>query len=371
MFLLPFFFFSCNNLQDEIIQEETSLDDLDIINNLGFDNSSAVDMGEYFIIEGDIKLMKEELPKYQQTSTRQAYSNFIVRRSYISDIKIQISSDLNNTSDWRNAILAVMQSYNEIGSGINMHEVSSNPDITISYGPINAWGQGEFPTADNKPGRTIKISNSNPNANNLSLQQKIFLIAHEIGHNLGFRHTDYLTAYPPYKAEGTGEYGAHHIPDTPTGAANNQDPNSVFNSGNFYGRVIPWNGFSNFDIMALRWLYPAPLPSPPIYNIDIEMILDSNAPRDYDCDITLSRTEPANAPSSWNTSHILHTNRPLNHRIQLRDGNYALTVSLIPEMNPGLFYIRGDGKLTIRVDRNGNVYYIAFQWGNDIQYLII
>lgn len=53
-------------------------------------------------------------------------------------------------------------------------------------------------------------------------------------------------------------YGANHISGTPTGTVSSQDPNSVFNSGYYYGgEVIPWAGFSNYDKHAIRYLYPA------------------------------------------------------------------------------------------------------------------
>ncbi|MCD9015613.1 carbohydrate-binding protein [Fulvivirgaceae bacterium QH1ED-6-2] len=67
----------------------------------------------------------------------------------------------------------------------------------------------------------------------MAANQKLFAMAHEMGHNIGFWHTDQTT--------GT------IVPGTPA-----TDPNSVMNSF-----VLPWNGFTNYDLVAVRYMYPA------------------------------------------------------------------------------------------------------------------
>lgn len=223
-------------------------------------------MGEYYLVEGDISIPKENMDGYkkmisadQSPVTRQAYANSIISRDNVSDIKVKIDPVLANNYDWKEAILSAMDYYNQIEeSAICMYEVLDNPDITILYGNIDAWASGEFPSGNGKPGRIIQISSiSNP----LSLKQKTYLIVHEMGHNLGFRHTDYLTAYPQYgyKAEGYTIYGANHIAGTPTGTVSSKDSHSVFNSSLFYGGdVVSWSSFSYYDLIAIRTLFPVP-----------------------------------------------------------------------------------------------------------------
>ena len=232
--------------------------DFDIIHQLGFDVSTIVDMGDYFLVEEDISIPKENMEGYKELllkddsiGTRQARTNRIIS-SYFHESGIKIDASLNNNPSWRAAILEVMQHYNNLASQIYMYEVTSNPDITLSFASVSgAWAVGEFPTADGKPGQKIRISN---NANNLSLAQKVFLVAHEMGHNIGLRHTDYLVR------ESVNPEGAIHIPGTPTGSNYDSDPNSVFNSGSYNnGVVIPWNGFSNYDKIAIRYIYPLKL----------------------------------------------------------------------------------------------------------------
>jgi hypothetical protein len=64
---------------------------------------------------------------------------------------------------------------------------------------------------------------------------------HELGHNLGLRHTD-------GQGEGSAGVGLVHIPGTPT-----SDPNSFMRSRSC---GVSWTGFSNGDLIALNHLWP-------------------------------------------------------------------------------------------------------------------
>jgi hypothetical protein len=68
--------------------------------------------------------------------------------------------------------------------------------------------------------------------NSLDAGRKLFAMAHEMGHNFGLLHTN--------QTDGA------LIPGTPT-----TDANSVMNSF-----VLPWNGFTYYDQVAVQVLYP-------------------------------------------------------------------------------------------------------------------
>ena len=77
-------------------------------------------------------------------------------------------------------------------------------------------------------------------------------MAHEIGHAIGFRHTDYMNR--SYSCggspvnEGSAGVGAIHVPGTPTGP----DPNSWMLSCIGSGQNRPFNAN---DRTALNYLY--------------------------------------------------------------------------------------------------------------------
>lgn len=88
---------------------------------------------------------------------------------------------------------------------------------------------------------------TNPNANYLAT-----ILAHELGHCIGFRHTDYMNrAYSCGGSptnEGASTVGAVHIPGTPTTA----DPNSWMLACIGSGQNRPFNAN---DKTALNYLY--------------------------------------------------------------------------------------------------------------------
>lgn len=90
------------------------------------------------------------------------------------------------------------------------------------------------------------------------------VIEHELGHCIGFRHTDFFDRSISCGTggnEGTTDVGAIHIPGTPSGAVvNGSVMNSCFNGGS----TGQW---TNDDVTALLALYEAkgapPPPAPP------------------------------------------------------------------------------------------------------------
>jgi hypothetical protein len=88
--------------------------------------------------------------------------------------------------------------------------------------------QAYYPDYYGNAGKQITI---NTYYNYLSSSYKVFAMTHEMGHNIGFTHTD-------------GTYG-NLIAGTPE-----TDPNSVMNSF-----VLPWNGFTPYDVTAVTTVY--------------------------------------------------------------------------------------------------------------------
>ena len=84
-------------------------------------------------------------------------------------------------------------------------------------------GSAGFPTASGDPYNQIKMSGILQSTYGLGTNGIATIIAHEIGHCIGFRHTDYfdrsISCGGSTSNEGQAGVGAIHIPGTPTGAS--------------------------------------------------------------------------------------------------------------------------------------------------------
>lgn len=113
-------------------------------------------------------------------------------------------------------------------------------------------GSAGFPTASGDPYDEIKMSGILESHYGLSTEGIATIIAHEMGHCIGFRHTDYFNRSISCGSggdEGQSSVGAHHIPGTPTGATL-ADKSFMLSCTD--GGDRPFNGD---DQTALSWMY--------------------------------------------------------------------------------------------------------------------
>lgn len=83
-------------------------------------------------------------------------------------------------------------------------------------------GSAGFPTSSGDPYGEIKMSGIIASTYGWSQKAIATVMAHEIGHCIGFRHTDYFNRSISCGSggnEGASTVGANHIPGTPTGAS--------------------------------------------------------------------------------------------------------------------------------------------------------
>lgn len=193
------------------------------INALGFDAEDAYVTEGGYIVEGDIFLSDEDLSKPMDlqsliiANTEQYHTTNLVT-GLPRNITYRVVSTMPNSI--KTATDAAAARYNAQGLQITFTKVTSGGNIVIKKAPNGApyIASAGFPTSNGNPYSQILFNNnySNWNANTLTT-----IMAHEIGHCVGFRHTDYMDrSYScggaPYN-EGDGGVGAIHIPGTPTG----------------------------------------------------------------------------------------------------------------------------------------------------------
>ncbi|WP_342329271.1 M57 family metalloprotease [Pedobacter sp. FW305-3-2-15-E-R2A2] len=241
---------------------------------------------EYYLVEGDMLFKKHKtdinkvndyfisknnsivLPEASSSSTGAKGKLSVLQgnqlsqwrsTNYISSIKVEnirvyydYPSGFNSL--WGSAWITALKNWENIPdckiSFYNDYQpapLNAENSITIVAGidGLPAYAAAEFPNSDFSAGYRIRINTTSLTAS-LSESQKVFLLTHELGHCLGFRHTNWSS-----DGESQLPYGSVLIPGTPS-----SDASSIMNSASAFSGVPNWSSFSTFDIVAAKTLYP-------------------------------------------------------------------------------------------------------------------
>jgi len=250
-------FTACQTEQEDITtKNEISQEVLSQVTAMGFNNQNVQRTEGGYIVEGDIFLSEKELKegfdsKALRVGDEEQYrTNNLVNVGSGRTIRVAITTSLPYS--YVAALDEAIRRYNAEPLKIKFQRVSSNYEILFSKAPTGSsyLASAGFPSGGN-PYNSVKVNSdylgSNPGTNYLAT-----ILAHEAGHCIGFRHTDYMNrAYScggSYYNEGASTVGAVHIPGTPTGA----DPNSWMLAciGSGVNRYFNAN-----DKTALNYLY--------------------------------------------------------------------------------------------------------------------
>ncbi|WP_317125192.1 M57 family metalloprotease [Pontibacter oryzae] len=251
-----FSFSSCQQEEDSVANNEVSEATLTQISQLGFntDNVQRVEGG--YLVEGDIILSASDLSDAQNVQklrvgeAEQYRTTNLVSVGTTRTIKVAVSTSL--PSAYVAAVDEAISRYNDENLKLNFQRVSSGYDILLTKSPSNATylASAGFPTGGNPHNKVLINSTylgSNPGTNYLAT-----ILAHEIGHCIGFRHTDYMdrsySCGGSYYNEGASTVGAIQVPGTPS----NADPNSWMLACIGTGQNRPFN---TNDVTALNYLY--------------------------------------------------------------------------------------------------------------------
>lgn len=234
--------------QQEKIAKDPVTKYIAMIEFLGFDTSDLIEEGEYYVVEGCILLEKAHLADYVAPSTRQWHTGSSVSRNNVSNVSVRISSNLS--TDWKNAIADAINEWNNISGTDIRITVTTSTTANLSIQEISAGNSYIAQATWPKNGAIGPIIRVNTYYNYISYAEKKYTIVHEIGHCLGLRHTNWQGYEPQsaYDSESGQNINAVLIPGTPQ-----TDANSVMN------RIVrPWQGFSSYDLVAIRHLYYTP-----------------------------------------------------------------------------------------------------------------
>jgi hypothetical protein len=212
---------SCQSDENLSPKNQISKDVADKIYNLGFSNQNVQAVEDGYIVEGDILLNDADLnakPSHQllriaETEQYRTYNLVSVPRV----IKVSISNKL--PASYVAALDEALARYNALGISITFQRVSSGANISIVKGNGNYLASAGFPTSGGSPYNQVKVNSTAIGSQPQSTVASI--IAHELGHCVGFRHTDYMDR--SYSCggsavnEGASTVGAVQIPGTPSG----------------------------------------------------------------------------------------------------------------------------------------------------------
>lgn len=198
----------------------------------GFSTKNVSKVPEGYLVEGDIILTPENLASPTPASpnmiiaSEEHYRTFnLVNTTRYATIQVGLS---NSSSQHQAAFSAALDEaiarYNAESLLIRFQRVTSGrADITVTayYQVSPVLGSAGFPTSKGAPFKEVRMNTywyeTNTSSSNVNYIATI--MAHEIGHCIGYRHTDYMNrAYSCGSGgnEGAGTSGAVHIPGTPT-----------------------------------------------------------------------------------------------------------------------------------------------------------
>jgi hypothetical protein len=232
-----------------------SQDVLNKISQLGFTTDGAfTDEDGNYVVEGDIVITPQLLSSTPsqlllRVANSEQYRTTNLVKSLPRVITVSLSSGFSST--YVSATDGAIARYNALGLRLTFQRVASGGNIVLTKVNTRQYlASSGFPTSGGNPYNQIKISVNS--IGNQPLNTITTIIAHEMGHCIGFRHTDYMDR--SYSCggspvnEGSSGVGAINIPGTPT----SPDANSWMLACIGSGENRPFN--SN-DKVALNYLY--------------------------------------------------------------------------------------------------------------------
>ena len=224
--------------QDEVAKlDEFSVDPLVIekLKALGFDvtNQAPTLFEDGYLVEGDIYLTDKTISEMSKPSFLPNSEQYSTDNLVCGPRNITVYAPQGGSNGYSSAMIAgldeAINRYNNENLTLTFQRVtsSSNADIVMTRlsrrdERRGVLGSAGFPTNSCDPYGEIKMSGVLESSYGLSTNGIATIIAHEMGHCIGFRHTDYfnrsISCGGSPVNEGASTVGANHIPGTPTGA---------------------------------------------------------------------------------------------------------------------------------------------------------
>ncbi len=233
--MLAGIFVSCKKAPaDDVNPNAITQDEKNLVASAGFNNNWAERTADgNYLIEGDVVVTKAQLTEmagaapsnFLIVGNEEHYRTFNLVNTGGGTRTITVSLGSGFPAYYSTALDNALARYNSYGLTINFQRVASGGEITITGANLGTSGGGcilgqasGFPSGGN-PSSGFTLSTSSCATTYLNTVDKADeVMAHEIGHCIGFRHTDYKkrASCGPGAGEQAGSIGAVHITGTPT-----------------------------------------------------------------------------------------------------------------------------------------------------------
>ncbi len=253
------FMVACKKSTNESGSQDIPQEVLDQITAQGFSAQGVTRADGGYLVEGDILLTEENL-KHTATTNELVYANEEhYRTTYtVTGLPRTLTVKLNTTqANFVSATDEAIRRYNALNLRVRFQRITgtatANINIVTYYQVSNTLGSAGFPTSSGNPYNQIRM-NTYWYTPSIAVNALATTIAHEMGHCIGFRHTDYMNR--SYSCggsavnEGTAGVGAVHIPGTPTGPSAGSWMLACGSTSSSFNRP-----FTSADQTALNYVY--------------------------------------------------------------------------------------------------------------------
>ena len=231
-------FFSCQESPDQSNANSISSQTMSRLVDLGFDvkNFVPIKFDRGYLVEGDIYLTDRDIanmkPAGRIAEVEQYRTNNLVSTGGSRTISMYAQQGTCNTCYSAGMIAGLDEAinrYNAQNLAIQFVRLTSATGANIVMTRLKKGeeaqgilGSAGFPDAAGNPYTQIKMSGVLESKYGLSTNGIATIIAHEMGHCIGFRHTDYynraISCGGAVSDEGASTVGAVLIPGTPSTA---------------------------------------------------------------------------------------------------------------------------------------------------------
>ncbi len=261
-------FLNTTNLENRTVVTDTDL--LNSIRTLDID-VGTVSVGDFHLPDGtieeryyignDITFTPEELDEWinpDGDGQRQYRTfNLVTGANRTIDILGYTGGSQALSSKAQTALQWAVNNYNNLNTTLQFNLTFGTnfqaADMVVYDNTVNTpnsqGGVAGFPNSAGEPNKFVQIYNIEQFSTNVNEH----VITHEIGHSVGFRHSDWFDrlSCPPSSQgnEGAGSDGAVHIPGTPTGRDLTSVMQACFSTSED-------GEFNTNDVVALEFMYP-------------------------------------------------------------------------------------------------------------------